>query len=316
MNQLGSVWVWTFDPQELAPVVVLAALYAHRYQSLRRRGRRTSPWRVTSFTAGLAMLAVALASPVDWIGENRLFAIHMVQHVLLGDIAPLLIVAGLDGPLLRPLLVLPVLGRLRGLVHPLVALPLWAIDLYAWHLPGPYQAALRNDTIHAFEHACFFTFGLLLWAALLEPLPGPRWFGPEIKLVYILAIRFLDTLLAFAFVWSHTVFFSYYAAIEPRLWGIGPLEDQNLAGVVMLGEGSVLTICLFGWLFLKWLREGELIDLLEDAGVPRERAKHAIRYGHADELLSRLPGIAKDGTSRSGIGRNPTHRGKLHRTTT
>jgi putative membrane protein len=217
MNQLGSVWVWTFDPQELAPVLVLAALYAHRLQSLRRRGRRTSPWRVTSFTAGLAMLAVALASPIDWIGENRLFAIHMVQHVLLGDIAPLLIVAGLDGPLLRPLLVLPVLGRLRGLVHPLVALPLWAIDLYAWHLPGPYQAALRNDTIHAFEHACFFTFGLLLWAALLEPLPGPRWFGPEIK---------------------------------------------------------------------------------EDAGVPRVRANHAIRYGHADELLSRLPGAGLVGTRR------------------
>ena len=232
-------------------------------------------------------MLLALVSPIDWIGEHRLFMVHMVQHILLGDIGPLLIVAGLDGALLRPVLALPMAGRLRALAHPLVALPVWAADLYAWHLPGPYQAALRNDAIHAVEHGCFIACGILLWSALLEPLPGPRWFGSGIKLLYILGVRFIDTVLAFAFMWSHTVFFTYYAAIRPRLGGIGPLEDQNLAGIVMLTEGSIVTIVLFAWLFLKWLREGEIGDALTDAGLPADRVARAVRYGRSGELLSR-----------------------------
>ena len=101
----------------------------------------------------------------------------MAQHVLLGELAPLAIVAGLTGPLLRPLLAYRWIHRLRVLAHPLIAWPLWAVNLYLWHLPFFYEAALGNDVVHALEHVMFFTAGALFWAPVLEPLPAPRWFG-------------------------------------------------------------------------------------------------------------------------------------------
>ena len=115
---------------------------------------------------------LAVASPVDQIGEERLFSVHMLQHLMLGDLAPLLAVLGLSGPLLRPVLALPFASRLRLLAHPLVALPLWAANLYAWHVPRLYDAALAHPAIHATEHACFYAGGLLLWSAILEVLPA------------------------------------------------------------------------------------------------------------------------------------------------
>ena len=95
---------------------------------------------------------LALNSPIDALGEQDFFFVHMLQHVLLGDLAPLCFVAGLTGPVLRPVLALRPVDRLRVLTHPLVALPLWAVNLYVWHLPFLYQAALAPLAVHALEH--------------------------------------------------------------------------------------------------------------------------------------------------------------------
>lgn len=149
-------------------------------------------------------------------------------------------------------------------------------------------------------------------------MPGPRWFGSGAKVLYILAIRATDTLLAFAFVWSHTVFFSYYGQITPRLWGIGALEDQNLAGVVMLLEGSLVTLALFGWLFLGWLSDGELVDQLTAAGVTPERAARAVRYRTAgkcpclsvDRARRRSHVAPRVGPERVSLGKHPSRDGR------
>ena len=277
------MWEWTFDPIELLPLGVVAALYLRRVGRLRHRDAPPPPWRVLCFFGGLGVVAVALFSPIDSLGEERSFAMHMVQHLLLGDIAPLLCVAGLTGPILRPALALPVVGRLRVLSHPAIAFPIWAADLALWHLPVAYQAAIHNDTVHATEHACFFAGGAILWAAVIEPLPGPAWFGPGAKALYVLGVRLFETLLAFFFVWSSTVFYPYYEHTQ-RLWGMSPIEDQNLGGIAMLGEGSAVTIAAFLWLLYRWLSDGELADELIEAGVPAHRAKRAVRYGRAAEL--------------------------------
>ncbi|HVZ21240.1 MAG TPA: cytochrome c oxidase assembly protein, partial [Vicinamibacterales bacterium] len=127
MLSLGADW--RVEPAQLAPLLVAGALYAARAARLRRRGRPVAARRVACFAAGMLVLVLALVSPIDAIGEERLFWMHMLQHVLLGDVAPLLVVLGLTGPLLRPVLALPGVVRLRVLAHPLVALPLWAVDL-------------------------------------------------------------------------------------------------------------------------------------------------------------------------------------------
>ena len=155
---------WRLEPLQVIPTLVVALLYARRVRTLERAGTPVATWRIWSFGTGLFLVLVALVSPIDALGEEQFFFVHMIQHILLGDLAPLAFVAGLTGPILRPVLSLPGVWRLRFLTHPLVALPLWALNLYLWHIPFMYEAALHHSAVHALEHFSFFSFGAIMWA--------------------------------------------------------------------------------------------------------------------------------------------------------
>src|ERR687895_2365980 len=134
---------WAVDPLQLAPIAIVAFAYWRRGRTLALRGTPLPGWRRALFWTSVALVLLALASPIDAYGEE-LFAFHMIQHVLLGDLAALCFVASLTGPMLRPVLSLKPIERLRVLAHPFVALPLWALNLYLWHLPVLYEGALRH----------------------------------------------------------------------------------------------------------------------------------------------------------------------------
>jgi putative membrane protein len=274
---------WAFDPVQVAPILLIGLLYARRTRTLAGGDHAVPAWRQWSFWTGLALLLVALVSPVDHLGEEDFFFCHMLQHVLLGDLAPLAIVAGMTGPLLRPVLAIRVVDRLRVLAHPLVALPLWAVSLYAWHLPGMYEAALHHDLVHALEHVSFFTFGALMWAPVVEVLPAPEWFGTGAKLAYIAGVRALETILGNVFLWTSKPIYSTYVHPD-NLWGISPARDQNLAGVVMMAEGGIVTLVALSWLFLKLASEGELRQQLLESGLDPRAVRRAVRYGRGKEL--------------------------------
>jgi putative membrane protein len=265
---------------QTAAVLILALAYALAVVRLRRRGRRVSPLRVAAFAAGIAVLLVAFLSPLDRLGEERLFSAHMAQHLLIGDVAPLLVVLGLDGPLLRPLLAARPIRRLRVLAHPLVALPLWAVNLCLWHLTPLYDAALDHDAVHALQHGLFFACGLLVWAALLEPLPGPAWFTAGKKLVYVGGMWIVSLALSQLFLWSGHVYYARYLH-APRTWGFSPLADQRAGGGVMLVEGSLVMLGVAVWLLLRVFRESEARQRLLDAGVAPDAAARAARYGRS-----------------------------------
>lgn len=271
---------WTFDPLQVVPTLLLAGLYARRVRTLRARGTEVPGRRVALFATGIALLVVALVSPVHALGE-QLFAFHMVQHVLLGDLAPLALLAGLTGPILRP--VLAQIHRLRVLAHPLVALPLWAANLYAWHLPYLYDAAVRHESVHALEHLCFFTGGAIMWLPVLETLPAPEWFGTGAKLGYIAVVRAVETVLGNVFFWAGATFYAVYEHGE-RLWGLSALQDQGLAGAVMMIEGSIVTLVALAWLFLRMADEGELRQRLLERGLDPRAVRRAVRYRRAEEL--------------------------------
>ena len=271
---------WTLDPLQVVPTLIVAALYARRVLTLRDRGTPVPRWRVALFATGIATLLVALVSPVHALGE-RMFSFHMLQHVLLGDLAPLALLAGLSGPILRP--VLAWLHRLRFLAHPFVALPLWAVNLYVWHLPFLYEAAVRHDSVHALEHLAFFTGGTIMWLPVLETLPAPEWFGTGAKLGYIAAVRVVETVLGNVFFWAGSVFYAVYEHHD-RLWGLSALADQGLAGAVMMIEGSIVTLVALAWLFLRLASEGELRQQLLELGLDPRAVKRAVRYGRAEEL--------------------------------
>ncbi len=287
MSELAN---WNLEPLQLVPTLVVSFLYLRRTRTLAHRGMPVPAWRQLLFWLGILLVVLALNSPVDELAETDFLFVHMSQHVMLGDLAPLCFVAGLTGPVLRPVLALPGFDSLRILTHPLVALPLWALNLYIWHIPFLYEAALRHDSVHALEHFLFFTCGALMWSPVVETLPAPEWFGTAWKLGYVALVRVIETILGNVFIWTTAVFYPVYEEGLPK-WGITAIHDQNLAGVVMMIEGSLVTLGALAWLFLRLAEEGELRQQLIEQGYDRAQVNRAVRYGRAQALEgAALPG--------------------------
>jgi putative membrane protein len=275
---------WTLDPLQLAPIALVAAAYAIRARTLARRGQPVPWWRAALFILGLTLLVLAVASPVAAVAESELFSFHMTQHLLLGDLAPLCLLAGLTGPLLRPILALPGVMRLRGFANPLVAFPIWAANLVLWHVPTFYEAAVDSSAVHALEHVSFFTAGIVLWLPVLETLPAPEWFGTGAKLGYIVGVRLLATAIGNVFVWGGSPFYGVYETGGDYL-GLSPEADQSLAGSLMMLEGSVVTIVAIAWLFLRMAQEGEIRQELIERGHDPHTVRRAVRYRRWQELV-------------------------------
>jgi cytochrome c oxidase assembly factor CtaG len=278
-------------PLQLLPATIAGILYALRVHALRGTSRAVPALRQWSFYGGLALI-VATLTLLGSLGEE-LFAAHMAEHLLIADLGALALVCGLTGPVLAPLLRIRAIDRLRVLAHPAVAFPLWALDLYLWHVPALHEAAVRHEVVHALQHTGFVLFGANMWLALLGPLPKPAWFGNLARLVYVIAVRLTGAVLGNVLVFGGTVFYDVYAAGE-RAHGLSPAGDQNAAGAIMMIEGSLLTIGLFAWLFLRSAREGEerqaLLELAQARGVEltETRAARAVAAGRGAELRSRI----------------------------
>jgi cytochrome c oxidase assembly factor CtaG len=278
-------------PPLLASIVYLL-LYGSRVRGLSRERRPVPAWRVVSFVLGVVLVTAVQLPPLDGLADDVLVA-HMSQHLLIGDVASLLIVLGLTGPVIQPLLHMRVTRKLRVIASPGIAVVLWALNLYIWHVPFFYQLAINHDLIHALEHACMLWFGVLLWLALIGPLPKPAWFSGWGALGYVIVVRFTGAVLGNILIWSQTVFYPVYRATDAAR-GLNPLSDQNLAGGVMMVEESILTIVLLGWLFFRFATQDEerqaLLDLAARRGIELsdERAARAARAGRAEGLRERL----------------------------
>jgi cytochrome c oxidase assembly factor CtaG len=283
MTATSLVTSWTLDPLQLLPIAVVGVAYAVRARTLARRGQPVPAWRIALFSLGLALLLVAVASPINEVGEEELFSFHMAQHLLIGDLAPLCLLAGLTGPLLRPVLALPGVMRLRVLANPFVALPVWAANLVLWHTPLLYEGAVEHSLLHALEHMSFFAAGIVLWLPVLETLPAPEWFGTEWKLGYVVAVRLVATAVGNVFVWGGDPFYDVYATGEGYL-GLSPQADQSLAGSLMMLEGSLVTIVALAWLFLRMAQEGEVRQRLIERGHDPGTVHRAVRYRRWHEL--------------------------------
>jgi putative membrane protein len=313
----AASWANDIHLGEVLPPLVASSvylvLYIRRLRTLAREGRRVPRWRMWCFVAGVLVVLGVQVGPVDDLADTVLVA-HMAQHIILGDIASLLIVLGLTGPVLAPLLHIRFTRPIRVLSAPLVALVLWAADLYAWHIPFCYQAAINHDVIHALEHACMLWFGCLLWLALIGPLPKPAWMRGWGALGYVVGVRLLGAILANVLIWGQGVFYPVYTARDATR-GVNALSDQNLAGGLMMIEESLLTVILLAWLFYRFAAQDEkrqeLVDLAESRGVALsdERASRAAAAGEADRLRERILSGRGAGTWGDSPPGNPTSPG-------
>ena len=225
----------------VASAAVAAALFGQAVWRLRARGRADlAGWdRVALFALGLAVMFVALESPLDSVADDRLLSAHMLQHVLIGDVAPALFVLAVRGPLVFFVLPAAVLGPLarsprvrafvRALMRPAVVFALWALNLAIWHIPAIYDAALTRPRLHEFEHVCWLVAGTLVWTILVDPARHGRLSVPG-RVAFAAILFASGQILTDVLVFSFTPLYPAYHGA----YGISALTDQQLSGVVMM----------------------------------------------------------------------------------
>jgi putative membrane protein len=250
---------WTFDPGAIALVGLAAALYVPRWRRVRAKyGARGAPiGRLVAFIGGALTLVAALMSPIDRLGEQA-FAMHMVQHILLLDIAPILFIVSLTKVILRPATRrLQRLEHAAGpLAHPVFAVLLYVAVMWSWHVPSLYDAALRHPLVHAFEHTCFMTAGLLYWWHLLSPIRSRYRLSGMGPVVYMLSTKMLVGILGIAITFAPDPLYAFYTDQAP-IWGLDAREDQSLAGAIMALEQTIVMGIALAWLFVRALAESE-----------------------------------------------------------
>jgi cytochrome c oxidase assembly factor CtaG len=252
-------WEWSWEPVTLALIAVSAALYARGAAHMRLRN-------TLAFFGGLVTLFIALLSPLDHLSEE-LFSAHMVQHELLIIIAAPLLVLG--RPLIAFVWALPPAWRVRVghwaqtppvakswrfITGPFVVTIVHAVALWIWHLPSWYEATLRNDWIHALQHSSFLITAALFWWALIHGRYGRMGYGAAIVYVFVTAAHTgaLGALIAL----SPNLIYPIYAASTMKL-GLNPIEDQQLAGIIMWIPAGVVMTTVAVALFAAWLGEAE-----------------------------------------------------------
>jgi cytochrome c oxidase assembly factor CtaG len=255
---------WTFSIPILVPIGAYAYLFLRRFREVRRTsGRRGASARhLAAFIGSVVVILIALVSPLDRLGEDYLFSAHMIQHLLLGDIAPLLMLLALSRVIMRPLTRrLQYLERALGpLAHPACALVLWLALIYFWHIPAMYDAALEHSAVHALQHVSFFTAGLLVWWPLIQPVPMRNRLTGMWTFGYIGAAKLGLASLGLWLTWTSTVAYTYYEHV-PRIWGLSAITDQNVGGAIMMVEQSVLLVSVLAVLFGRMLAQSEQEEL-------------------------------------------------------
>jgi putative membrane protein len=236
---------WSFQPIVIIALLAAAAVYVRLYRRARARSSTSAPnaghW--VPYAAGLLTIAVALLSPLDPIGDRYLISAHMMQHVLLSDIAPALLVLGLRSPILplglsREALraVAPAGGRsgrvLARLTSPWLAVPLWALATWIWAVPSVFDYAARHQGVHALEHATLFYTGLAMWWLIIDPLPRARLRPNSQRLALLGFTRLASACVCLPLTWISSTQYSLYAS-APRGYGLSAINDQHLAGASM-----------------------------------------------------------------------------------
>ncbi len=257
---------WTWDPLVVAGLGAGSWLYGRGVRRMWRHagvGHGVRPWQVAAYAGGIAAVVLALLSPLDGLAD-ALFAAHMSQHALLMLVAaPLLVLAR---PLAASMWALPprwreraaVLFRPRGawrvLTAPLVVLVVHAVTIWVWHIPSMFVAALRDDTVHAVQHLTFFLTAALFWWAVVHGRYGRIGYGLSVLFVFATAVQssILGALAAIA----QRVWYPEQSE-QAAAWGLTPLEDQQLAGIIMWVPSGAIFVVVGVALFAAWLGESE-----------------------------------------------------------
>jgi putative membrane protein len=278
---LSAVRLVAFDPVLVVLLLLASGLYIRALRILARRRLHVSPWQQAAWWIGMGLLTLALLGPPDAY-DDRLLSAHMAQHLLLGDVAAPFLLLGMRTPMLLfylPRSALVLLARRRWLRrafavarHPLVALPLYVVTVYAWHVSALFEGALDHPLLHALQHEAFLTANLLLWWPVIEP-ARRRMGGALWKIGYIFAARMSTMFLGMVFVFARGILYADAYGRGMRE-GIAPRADQRTAGGLMMTLDIVMMLAAASWFF--WLASREHDASGAPTSDPRVRERSAI----------------------------------------
>jgi cytochrome c oxidase assembly factor CtaG len=252
--------VWSFDPSVIAGVLALSLIYGFGWRRARRPGEPHPPGygRLALFVAAMLSVVAALISPIDGLSDD-LMVIHMVQHILLLDIMPILLILSLTKGILRPVTrhVTRLEARAGIFGHPAFGIAAYVGMMWLWHAPPMYDLALENpNTIHVLEHLCFSTAGFLYWWHLISPIRSRMRLGGMGPVMYMVITKGLVGILGVVLAFAPNSIYPYYQH-HAHYWGISARVDQNLAGAVMALEQSIVMGIALVYLFMRMLSESE-----------------------------------------------------------
>ena len=272
----GPLWThWHLEPTVALLVGGLVAGYFLALGPLNRRypgweERRASRRQQACYLGGVATILVALGPPLDDWSGYLLFSAHMVQHLLLTLLAPPLLLLGLPGWLLRPLLRWPLVARAGyALTRAPVALVLPAFAFAVWHVPGLYEAALEHEAIHVLEHQIFLLTGLLAWWPLVGPLPEWPRLSPPLQCLYLFGWTIPGGMVGAIITLGEPPLYPYYAA-APRMWGLSVATDQEIGGLLMWLGTNTIYLLLITVIFFRWAAAEEAKDRRQASGARRQ----------------------------------------------
>jgi putative membrane protein len=253
---------WTLSPGVLIGAAIATGAYTRRWRRVRRapsprRAGEAPVWRLCCFLAAVAFALAALLSPIDALADQLFFA-HMIQHMLLLDVVPVLAILGLTKVLLRPLTrVVHELERRAGaLAHPAFAVILYISVIWAWHVPAAYDLAVRHPLVHVLEHASFVLVGSLYWWHLLSPIRARARLDGLGPVVYMASTKLFVGALGMGLAFAPSALYPYYEHL-PRVWGLSAHDDQAIAGLIMAVEQSLVMGVALVVLFIRALTESE-----------------------------------------------------------
>jgi putative membrane protein len=252
---------WSFSPIVLLSLLAYAVVYGLRWRTARAQGgaRAAGYGRAALWAAGIAALAIALVSPLDRLGD-QFATFHMVQHLLLADLAPIALTLALTKWILRPATRrIHRIERAAGpFGHPAFGVVAYVGAMWAWHVPALYDAALEYPLVHTLEHLSFAAAGLLYWWHLLSPIRSRLRLAGMGPILYMASTKILVGFLGVLLAFSPELLYSY--AWEGTKWGLTPIDDQHVAGLVMALEQSVVMGIALAYLFFRMLAESEAED--------------------------------------------------------
>ncbi|MCE9602581.1 MAG: cytochrome c oxidase assembly protein [Gemmatimonadetes bacterium] len=235
-------------------LLALWALYEWRAAVHARTdaAQRPSVLQRACLIAGLGAMFGTLNGPLHDISDYYLFTGHMVQHLVLTFVTPPLLLLGTPGWMLRPALrSRPVAAFARFVTTPRAAFAIFNLTLATWHLPPLYNSAMYYHPVHIGQHLMFLVTAVIVWWPLLSPLPElPRLSYPG-QMLYSFLMTLPMTVVSIFIVYSDHVLYPAYAS-APRLWGLSPLEDQRLGGLIMWIPGGLFFYLLASVIFFRW----------------------------------------------------------------